>query len=256
MSHLSQAARLEYYLTIGATLPDPAEPTEAARESRLATAVETFNALRPDNAYEAMLAVEIVICGAHALQCLREAAQSPDDFNKTAICRNQAASMMREARAAKRILAQEQKQRLGIEALTAAHLAASVPTQQATLQTASPYPVAPVAPAQATAPEHQAVPPLHLVAATAGAASQPAPAEAAPLPSPEAIAQAEAFALDNLIAAAQLREDGGLTPQNQSLFRGVALPADPAVMEALVRGSSPILDALTGLNQEQLDVAA
>jgi hypothetical protein len=206
-----------------------------------------------------MLAVEIVICGAHALECLREAAQSPNDFNKTVFCRDQAARMMREARAAKRVLAQEQKQRLGIEAVAATHLAypaASVPPQHAAAQAASPYPAASAEPTQVPTPDHQAVPPLHLVPATANAASQPGPADTAPQPSTEAIAQAEAFTLDNLIAAAQIREDGGVTPQNQILFRGVTLPTDRAVMDALVRGSSPILDALTGLNQELLDVAA
>ena len=255
MSHLSDAARLEYYVTIGASLPLPAEPTEAHRESRLGTAIEAFNALRPANAYEAMLGVQIVVAGAHAIECLRCATLCHDDFNKVAICRNQAAAMMREARAAKRILAQEQKLRLSIEAVAAAEWAqqsASTAPQPAVPWTASPHPV----PAAdfAPAPGLQAAAPLHLVAA--GATSPPAQAETAPLPSPDAIAQAEAFTLENIMAAAQLREDGGVTPQNQVLFRGVALPTDPAVMDALIRGTSPILDALNGLNQELLDVAA
>jgi len=256
MSHLSQAARTEYYLTIGATLPPPAEPTEAHRESRFATAVEAFNALNPGNAYEALLAVQIVVCGAHALACLHHASQHHDDFNKSAICRNQAAAMMREARAAKRILSQEQKQRLGIETVAAAHhahQAAFVPPQQAAPRAATPYPLPATEPAPI--PQQDALPPLHLVAADAPA-PQAAQEDAAPPPSPEAIAQAETFTLDNIIAAAQLREDGGVTPQNQVLFRGVPLPTDPAVMDALVRGSSTILDALDGLNQELLDVAA
>jgi hypothetical protein len=121
---------------------------------------------------------------------------------------------------------------------------------RAAAQTASSHPVAAGAPAPT--PDHR---PLHLVTTT-DAAAQPPQSDAAPPPSPEAIAQAEAFTLGNLIAAAQLREDGGVTPQNRIIFRGVTLPTDPAVMDALVRGSSPILDALTGLNQELPDVAA
>jgi len=250
MSHLSQAARLECYLEIGATLPLPVEPTEAHRESRLATAVEAFNALRPGNAYEAMLAVQIVVCGAHALKCLRCASVHHDDFNKSTTCRNQAAAMMREARAARRILAQEQKLRLSVEAIAGtdhAQQPASIAPQPAAPQALPPHSAA-----MTEQTRHPALPPLHLV--PGDAAAQPAPSEAAP--SSEAIALAEAFTLDNLIAAAQIREDGGVTPQNQILFRGVPLPTDPAVMDALVRGSSPILDALNGLNQELSDVAA
>jgi hypothetical protein len=252
MSHLSEAARLEYYIMIGASLPAPVEATEAHRESRLGTAVEAFNALRPANAYEALLAAQIVVCGVHAMDCLRDASSNHDDFNKSAVCRNQAASMMREARAARRILAQEQKQRLGIEAVFGAQhaqQAVSLPPQPGAPRAASLPPVPAAEPAPMTAPQHPAAPPLHLVA-TGDATAQPAMADAAPAPSPEAIALAEAFTIDHLIAAAQIREDGGVTPQNQALFRGVALPADPAVMDALVRGRSPILDALNGLNQE------
>jgi len=258
MSRLSDAARLEYYLAIGASLPSPVEPTEAHRESRLGTAIEAFNALRPGNAYEALLAVQIVVCGAHAIECLRYAGLYPDDFNKMGICRNQAASMMREARAARRILAQEQRQHLAVAAMAAAelapHAAASVVPQPAAPQTASPSAAPASASAPATMPDHQTGVPLHLAAADAP--SRPAHAEPAPSPSPEAIAGAEAFTLDNVIAAAQIREDGGVTPHNKALFRGVALPTDPAVMDALVRGSSPILDALTGLNEDLMDVAA
>lgn len=251
MPHLTDAARLEYYLAIGAALPPPAEPTEASRQSRYCTAVEAFNALCPTNAYEALLAVQIVVCGVHAIDCLRCAGLHPDDFGKTATCRNQAAAMLREARAAKRILAQEQKQRLSFEAMAAAEWARQ--------SAAAPRQAEPVLPAAPRAEDHQPAAPLHLVATTA--ASPRAQAESAPPPSPEAIApeaiaKAEAFALDNVIAAAQIREDGGVTPANQALFRGVALPTDPAVMDALIRGGSQILDALNGLNQDLLDIAA
>jgi len=252
MSSLSEAARLEYYLQIRGSLPEPLEPTEAHRESRLATAVEAFMALRPGNAYEALLAMQIVVCGAHAISSLRDASLNHADFNKAAIARNQAASMLREARAARRILAQEQKQRRAIEAVAATQLAATyVGSQRVAAQRVAPQP-APQPIAQPAAPsasaEPQATPPLHRVPA----ASNPAQ----PAPTPEAIAQAEAFTLDNVLAAAQIREDGGVTPQNKPLFRGVALPTDPAVMEALIRGSSPILDALNGLNQDLLNDAA
>lgn len=250
MSHLSEAARLEYYLAVGAALPLPADPTEAHRESRLCTAIEAFNALRPGNAYEALLAVQIVVAGAHALECLRGASLHHDDFNKTAICRNQAAAMMREARAAKRILAQEQKLRLSVDLI-----AYSQDAQQPGSIAPQPAPaVQPADPTPAAEPQQQTVASLHVV--PTGAASEPAASGATPPPSREAIAQAEAFALDNIIAAALIRQERGITPQNKPLLRGVTLPADPAVIDALARGSSPILDGLDGLNQEVLDVAA
>ena len=243
MSRLSEAARLEYHLQIGESLPRSVEPTDAHRASRLASAIEAFNDLRPGNAYEALLAVQIVVCAAHALDCLHDASQYSDDFSKAGSSRKQAASMMREARAAKRILSQEQKQRLAIETVAVTHQvrpAAPGPAQP----TALPCPGA--EPLQAPAPDHQPVPPPHLVAT----------AETTLQPSPEAIAGAEAFTIANILAAAQIREDRGVTPQNQALFHGVLLPIDPAVMDALVRGRSPILDALDGLNQEMLDAAA
>jgi len=255
MSQLSEAARLEYCVTIGISLPLPSEPTEARRASCLATAIEAFDALRPGNAYEAMLAVQIVVCGAHAVDCLHQAGEHHDDFNKMGICRNQAACMLREARAAKRILAQEQRLRLATEAVAATHWrqpAASVPAQRP--RAASMPAGAAVEQAPGAAAEHPTVLPRQAVAG--GASPPPAPAGAASPPTPDAIAQAESFALDHVLAAAQIREDRGVTPQNQALFRGVKLPADPAVMEALVRGSSPILDALDGLNQELLADAA
>ena len=67
MSALSTTARHEYYVELGNTLPPPVLDKPEYRERRLTTAIETFEALRPGDAYEARLAVRIVLCGAHAV---------------------------------------------------------------------------------------------------------------------------------------------------------------------------------------------
>jgi hypothetical protein len=82
------------------------------------------------------------------------------------------------------------------------------------------------------------------------------PAGSAPPPSPEAIAKAEAFAEYALDAAAQIRHDGGVTPQNTACFHEVTFPADPAVIDALARGTSELLIMLDDLGSEDLDEAA
>jgi hypothetical protein len=82
MSALSAIARHEYYAELGHSLPPPVVDKPEYRERRLTTAVETFEALRPGNAYEARLAVKIVFCGAHAVDSLREAGIHRENFAK------------------------------------------------------------------------------------------------------------------------------------------------------------------------------
>jgi hypothetical protein len=226
MSALSPIARQEYHAELGNSLPPPVLDQPEFRQRRIATAVETFEALRPGDAYEARLAVQIVLCGAHAADCLREAGLFLDDFAKRSRCRAQAASLTREEHASKRMLAREQKLRLAAEAV------AGTPPAQ---------------PATASAPPQQA--------ATRAAPAQ-VQAGSAPPPSPEALAQAEAFVEQNVVAAAQIRHDRGVTPQSKARFHDVTLPTDPAVIDALVRGTSELLILLDDLCGETLDKAA
>ena len=53
----------------------------------MTTAVEAFDALNPAGAYEGRLAVQVVLCGAHAADSLREAGLRQDDFAKMTRCR-------------------------------------------------------------------------------------------------------------------------------------------------------------------------
>jgi len=84
----------------------------------------------------------------------------------------------------------------------------------------------------------------------------PAPAKSAPPPSLDAIAKAEAFAQAHVVAAAQIRHDRGVTPQNKARFRPLALPTDPMVIDALVHSSSDVLALLDEIGGEAMDAAA
>ena len=67
MSVLSPAARHEYYVEIGNGMPPPVVACDKDREIRITTAIEAFDVLRPGDAYEGLLAVQIVLAGAHAI---------------------------------------------------------------------------------------------------------------------------------------------------------------------------------------------
>jgi hypothetical protein len=336
-------SRHEYYTELTNSLPPPVSDGLEHRERRLGTAIDAFNALRPGDAYEGRLAVQIVLCGAHAAQTLREASGYWDDYPKRTRCRAQANSLMREERAAQRMLVQAQKVRLAIQAVagplvdcplvdgalvvrnmpprpdvayaplpsagpppqvqavaaaaahvraaeampqaqaaevapkvqfaeTAAHARAAeaVPTVQAAeampqvqaveaavqvqaAETASKVQAA-VAAAPQPAPAPSPVTPLR--PDVAPAAPSPVQAASVPLPSPEAIAQAEAFAQEEVVAAAQIRHDHGVTERTRAYFHEVTLPTDPAVIDALVRGASEQLILLDEVGGEQIDEAA
>ncbi|HEY3846351.1 MAG TPA: hypothetical protein VGL95_04485 [Acetobacteraceae bacterium] len=66
MPALSAVARHEYYAELGNALPPPVQDKPEYRQRRITTAVEAFESLRPGDAYEARLAVQIVLSGAHA----------------------------------------------------------------------------------------------------------------------------------------------------------------------------------------------
>jgi hypothetical protein len=260
MSSLSRTALHEYYVELGNSLPPPIDPTPEYRERRFTTAVETFNALRPANANEALLAVKVVACGMHAIDALRQVGVYHDDFAKMARCRAQAASMMRGEQSARRTLAQEQKMRLAVEAV-----AGSAPVQPA-LPAAPPQPAEPhtaplpmqaATPALQPAPVAAAVPPAEPPRDPAATNPEPQPAAgSAPPPSPEAIAKAEAFVEEDIVAAAQIRYDRGVTPKNKAHLRHLTLPTDPELIDALVRGASAVLTVLDEIGGEDLDAVA
>jgi len=316
MSALSATAKHEYCVVLGNSLPPPVLDQPEYRQRRFTTAIETFEALRPGDAYEAQLAVRIVLCGARAIEGLRLAGVHREDCAKMTRCCAQAASMMREERAAKRALEREQKVRLATEAVASTaktqpatasaqppqaepqaappvQAAAAAPPPAAAAAAPPPAPVPPAVAPQRPAANPAAPPPVQAAAtappvpapavvpppvqaaaappppapalapavaprrpAASLAAPQPAAAETAPPPSPEAIAKAEAFVLEEGVAAAQIRHDRGVTPQNKAYFRHVTLPTDPALIDALVRGTTDLLTLLDEVGGEDLEAAA
>ena len=230
--------------------------------------------MRPGDAYEAQLAVRIVLCGAHAGECLRLAGRYRDDFGKMTRCLAQAAGMIRAESGAKRTLEREQKMRLAGEAVAngagAEPEGASAPPPHDEPQ--APPHVQPAAPPPMQAAVAVSSPSVETAAAAAPPAAAPlavapprpavtqaTPAQerpgSAPAPSPEAIAEAEDFAMMAGEAAARIRRDGGVTPQSQAHFRRVTLPTDPAVIDALVRGTSAALRMLDDVGGEMLEAA-
>jgi hypothetical protein len=201
---------------------------------------------------------------------LREAGVHRENFAKMSRCRAQAAGMMRAESAAKRTLEQEQRVRLAAEAVAgtapaqpaaasastplAEPQAAPPPVQPAAAAPPQPAPVAAPIAAPETAPVPPAVPPLR--AAATPAAALPVQAGSVPPPSPEAIANAEAFAQKNIVAAAQIRHDRGVTERNKAYLRYLTLPTDPAMIDALVRGTSELLTVLDEVGGENLGKVA
>ena len=50
--------------------------------------------------------------------------------------------------------------------------------------------------------------------------------------------------------------DRGVTPQNKAYLRHVTFPTDPAMIDALVRGTTAALTLLDEVGGEDLDAAA
>jgi hypothetical protein len=82
----------------------------------------------PVNADEASLAATYVAAGAQAMECLRLARQYPGDPNFILKCTAQAASLMRQARAARTLLLRVQAERRKLEADSATPLIAHAPS--------------------------------------------------------------------------------------------------------------------------------
>ena len=256
MSVLSTISRHEYYAELADALPPPVLDQPEYRQRRLTAAIETFEALRPGDAYEACLAVRIVLCGARAVEMSAPGRRPPRGFREDdPLLRPGRQHDARETRG---------EARAGARAEGAAGdgSGGGHPTganrdcvcSAATSQTGS----------AAARPGRRRVT-IDRHRAAGGRAASPGnhpgravavPAGSAPPPSPEAIAKAEAFMEEHGVAAAQIRHDRGVTPQNKAYFRHVTFPTDPAVIDALIRGTSDLLTLLDEVGGETLDAAA
>jgi hypothetical protein len=200
------------FADICALLPPPATDTAEARADRDDLAMAAVAALHPADAFEADLAVQIVGANAHAKESLRLAAAAGQDVWEARRCRAQAAAMMRCMQNGLRAL--ERRQQTREKAEDAMHPAAMGRAGWWFREASVPRPEA-AAQADAAAP-------------AAGRADREF----------SELAPAEQYALLYPGRAARIRAAGGLP---HPLDFG---PPDPAIVEALVHGTSPILLAL------------
>ena len=89
-------------------LPPPRIDTPENRAQKYDVAMEAVAALAPHDAFEALLAAEIILADAHAKECMRLAAQDPATAKGN---RAQAVAMMRQAQSGLRLLERRQARR-------------------------------------------------------------------------------------------------------------------------------------------------
>jgi hypothetical protein len=198
--------------------------------------MEAVGALNPADTFEAVLAVEAVTAKAYARDSLRLASEHRDDFKLTLRCRAQAGAMMRQGTQTLRMLREMQAARLAAAPVFA------VGTRQ------SPRPAA----AQPDRTEGAAHDPAPATSAPQPDQTQAAAQDPAPAPQSDAFARAEAFALEEPVAAAQIRFDRGLTSANKALiFNPALIPSDPTVIEALINGAGEVPGMLDDVGDER-----
>ena len=204
LPNLPDSIAREVFATLCGTLPPPVTDTPEARAAREETAMAAVAALLPANAYEALLAAEIVAANYNAKDCLRlvvQPGQDPDDARRI---RAQANAMMR----------QEQSSLRALQRIQATREKAEAERNPAAMQRAGYWfkdvsvPLPEPSPAQPEAPQ------------------------------PADLTEAEQYAAIYPERAARIRSHGGLPPH---LDFG---PPEPDIVHALVTGTSPILQAL------------
>lgn len=198
----------ELFASLRESLPDPAIASPEARAAREDLAMAEIAALHPADAIEGELAVQVVAAGAWAKDCLRLARGYRSDLAETVRCRAQAMTMMRQMQTALGKLERRQATREKAEA----------EMHPAAMQRAGWWF------REATVP--------------AGPTPPPEPEPAAPPQEFGALTEAEQYAVVYPERAARIRAAGGLPAP---LDFG---PPEPTLIEALVSGNSPILQAL------------
>jgi hypothetical protein len=207
--------------TLRGAMPPPVTKSPEDLVRRDNAVIAQVACLLPANADEANIAAQYVAASAQALDCLRLAREFPAGEALILKCSAQAASMMREARAARSLLMRVQALRQKREAdHTALDQAAwiehcAINLMADALGRTPPAPIAepPPPPAVSTPVE-------------------------APAPQPDPAAEAEQYAIIYPRRAALIRSLGGLPDR---LDFG---PPAPALVHAIVTGTSPTLRAL------------
>ena len=185
--------------------PPPGTDTDEARAEREQVAMSAVAGLYPADTFEAILAAQIIATDAHAKHCMAAAAALDGvDDVKAAQSRNQASAMLRHMNSGYRALQRRQAQREKDEA--AQHPAAMGRAGYWWRDASAPEPAAPAEPAEP--------------------------------PKPPELSEEELYATVYPQRAAEIRRHGGLPPR---ITYG---PPEPALVEAIVRSTSPILLAL------------
>jgi hypothetical protein len=237
LPNLPPSVAREVYANLCDLLPSPRTAAQEDRDARDETAMAAVAALYPADAFEALLAAEIVGADACAKDSLRLAVQPGQSLATIFRCRAQASAMMRHAQGGYRALQRRQWVREKAEA--AMHPAAmeragwwfrdaSVPAPDE-----APEPGPGEAAAQPAAPPPAVPPPA--VAPPDPALGQPGFSD---------LTEAEQYAVIYPARAALIRANGGLPAAVDAGFDATFGPPEPELVEALVSGTSRILLAL------------
>jgi hypothetical protein len=209
----SKAAYHHLIQTLGASLPPPTPDTPQTRYQRDQAAIAQVAALCPANAAEAALAAQFVAANEQAMECLRLTHAPETPGNLAPKCNAQAASMMRQAQAAMRILLRTQSTRRKVN-----------PESEAWVE----YTAGEMMSDHLTQPEPTPIPAPSL---------QPEPAGPATIET-TAIQEAETYVHLYPKRAALIRRAGAMPAD-----AGFA-PPDDTIVQAIVTGTSPTLTAL------------
>jgi hypothetical protein len=213
LPNLTPSIAREVFAKLCASLAPPRADTPETRAARDELAMAAVAALHPTDALDAMLAVDIVLAEACYADAVRQAGEYRDDLAVTNRCRAQAAAMLRQMRGLLRDYEGRQAKR--DKALAAMHPAAMERAGYWFRDVS--VPLSEPAPAQA-----EAAPPI------------PAPTK----PEFSELTEAEQYALLHPARTRRIRAAGGLpTPCDFG-------PPEPAIVDQLVHGTSPILLAL------------
>jgi hypothetical protein len=108
LPHLPAGIARHIVETLFSVLPHPASSPPQERAIREQGAINALVALRPMDAFEAHLALQVVAAEAHAGECLRLASQPGQSTQMILRCRATAASLMRQVLEGERLLKRQQ----------------------------------------------------------------------------------------------------------------------------------------------------
>jgi hypothetical protein len=237
LPNLPPSVAREVYANLCDLLPSPRTAAQEDRDARDETAMAAVAALYPADAFEALLAAEIVGADACAKDSLRLAVQPGQSLATIFRCRAQASAMMRHAQGGYRALQRRQWVREKAEA--AMHPAAMERAGWWFRDASVPAPDEAPEPGRSEEAAQPAAPPP---AVPPPAVAPPDPALGRPGFSD--LTEAEQYAVIYPARAALIRANGGLPATGNAGFDATFGPPEPELVEALVSGTSRILLAL------------